>query len=218
MKKIIVLIITSISLLTCDDIIEVEDISNKSITILAPKSGVNVEDVNVSFTWEALEDIDNYKIQIAKPNFETAQQIVTDSLVSITSFNKSLTSGSYEWRVRAENSGYVTSFTTQNFTVATDVVDISNETVVISSPSNDSRFLTTDTITFSWESLEGATGYNIELVTPDFDDPTETIKDDITTETTFSVSNLEVNTYMFRIYAENSGFETGFTEIEFTVI
>lgn len=216
MKKL--LIILCISFFACDAIIEVDDISEATVTILAPAKGVSLNEGDIAFTWNATEDAESYNIQIATPNFESATQILTDSIVTNTFFNSSLDASSYEWRVRAENSGYQTQYTAQNFTLLpTDPVDISNETVVIIAPGDDATFLTTDTINFSWEAIDDAEEYAIQIVTPNFDDPIEVIKNKTTTSTNFSVSNLSENQYEFRIKAKNSGYETEYTKIGFTV-
>lgn len=203
---------------SCDDIIEVVDITNETVSVLAPKNGTVLNDEGVTFTWEPINEAISYKIQIAVPNFENATQIVTDSLVTNTFFNQILSSGNYEWRVRAENSDYATTYTSTKFSVmAPDPVDISNSTVVITTPEDNTTFSTTDTISFSWETLEGANEYELQIVTPDFDSPVETISDETISITNFSVSNLNQNTYEFRVKATNSGFATGYTEISFTV-
>jgi hypothetical protein len=217
MKKLLLLMIT-LCFMACDDIIGVVDISEETVTVLAPLDGVVIEDANVTFTWDALVEAESYKIQIAKPSFEAAQQIITDSLVTTTYFNRTLLSGSYEWRVRAENSDYATVYTTQKFTVAApDPVDISSKQVVIAALANNATFLTTDTINFSWEAVEDANEYNIQIATPDFENPNETLKDEIITSTSFSISNLSANSYKCRVKAKNSGYETGYTEIGFVV-
>lgn len=201
----------------CEDIVSVADISEEKVTVLAPINGVAITDANVNFTWESVEEASQYNIQIAVPTFEVATQIVTDSTFSLTSFSKTLTSGSYEWRVRAENSGFKTSYTTQKFTVSSNEVDISNETLVILSPDNNAAFTNSDTINISWEAIEGAETYHIQIVTPDFDNPTETVKDETLSATNFSLSNLSNNTYKCRVNAKNTAFETGYAEISFTV-
>lgn len=217
MRNTIFLIGFAFCLTACEDIVGVTDISKENITILAPVEGVTVTDAKVTFNWEALDEVTHYNIQIATPAFKTATQIITDSTLALTSFSKALTSGNYEWRVRAENSGYKTSYTTQKFIIATNTVDISNKVLVITSPNNNATFTTTDTITIEWEAIEGAEEYQIQIVTPDFDNPTKTINDETITSTNLSISNLEKNTYKCRVKAKNVGFETGYTDISFTV-
>ena len=218
MKHKIVLVLALMVVLACDDIIEVADISKETVTVLAPVNETTLIDTDVTFTWDSVEEAENYKIQIATPSFEAATEIVIDSTVTKTFFSNTLTSGSYEWRVRAENSGYVTGYTIQKFTLLSpDPVDISSELVVISSPANGATFSTTDTINFSWKTVEGAEKYTIQIATPDFTNPVETIKDETITNTGFSVSNLSKNDYKCRVKAKNSGYETGYTEISFSV-
>ncbi len=218
MKHTIVVILTLLLILGCDDILEVVDITNETVSVLAPVNDVTITDTEVTFTWSPVADAESYNVQIATPSFEAAAQIVTDSILSKTSMSHALTSGNYEWRVRAENSNYATAYATQKFTLLSpDLVDISSETVVISAPANEATFLTTDTINFTWNTNEGADEYDIEIATPDFQNPTETIAQETLTTTEFSVSNLSKNDYKCRIKAKNFGYETAYTEIGFTV-
>lgn len=218
MKKAALLIIVILSVLACEDIIEVVDISDLTLTVLAPKDQTVLTDINVTFSWNAVEDAESYNIQIATPSFESAQQIVTDSLVTSTFFSKTLNSGSYEWRVRAENSDYKTQYAVQKFTVApSDPVDISNEQAVLLAPADNASFLNTDTINFSWEAVEDAEEYTIQIATPNFDNALEIIKEDTTTKTSYSVSNLSANSYEWRVKAKNAGYETAYTILGFVV-
>ena len=219
MKKIILFFAISVSLFSCDDIIEVVDISNDTITVLAPQNNVNLIENDITFTWNTIEDANAYRIQIAKPDFETAQQIITDSLVSTNFFNiTTSTSGSYEWRVRGENSEYATPYSTQKFTLmATPPTDISMSTVSISAPIDASMFSTSDTITFSWQNVDDATAYDIQIATPNFENPTETLRDETIPNTTISVTGLDTNPYKFRVRAKNTSFETEYSEIGFTI-
>ena len=201
----------------CEDIVGVTDISEEKVSVLAPVEGVTVTEAKVTFNWEVLEDADQYNIQIATPTFDTATQIVTDSTLALTSFSKALTNGNYEWRIRAENSGYKTNYSTQQLVIASNTVDISNRVLVISSPDNNATYTTTDSINITWEALEDAEVYQIEIVTPDFENPTETITNETITDTSFSVNNLVKNTYTCRVRAKNAGFETSYTEISFIV-
>ena len=104
-------------LVSCEEIIEVEDISSRTVTVLAPtdESTLNITDIN--FSWNVVEDAEQYKLQIATPNFETANQIVLDSTITALNFTQTLEFGDYEWSIRAENSDYQTNYTTQSFTV-----------------------------------------------------------------------------------------------------
>lgn len=106
-----------ISFIACNDIIEVVDISSETVNILAPTNEAVLNITEISFNWQLIEEAEEYNIQIATPTFSEALQIITDSTITSTSFSKTLYLGSYQWRVRAKNSGYESQYTIQSFTV-----------------------------------------------------------------------------------------------------
>ena len=101
----------------CSEIVEVVDISNDQIEIIAPTNNSTLTMTNVNFSWGSIQDAEQYKLQIATPSFEEANQVVLDTTIIATGFNQSLSTGDYQWRVRAENSDYQTQFTTQSFSI-----------------------------------------------------------------------------------------------------
>ena len=110
---------------SCEDILEVPDISVENVELLAPSDSTTVSESNVSFSWADVYEATEYHIQVAKPNFESAAQIVLDSVIVIDStflgphVDKSLVDSEYEWRVKAMNSDYQTGFAHSSFTVDT---------------------------------------------------------------------------------------------------
>lgn len=117
MKRILQILSLLIIVSACSDIVEVEDISNESVTLLAPTNEAVLNITDLTFSWQVVADAESYHIQIATPTFSEALQIVTDSITVSNSFTTSLEANDYEWRVRAENSAYDTSYTTQSFTI-----------------------------------------------------------------------------------------------------
>lgn len=117
MKRITILVFITIGLVACEAIVEVDDISEEVVTVLAPVNNTVLDTIAVTFSWEPIEAAETYHIQVATPNFENAQQIEKDSTLIKTQFSTTLSKTKYEWRVRAENSGYVTNYTTQQFTI-----------------------------------------------------------------------------------------------------
>ena len=103
--------------IACDDIIEVVDISQETISVLAPTNNAVIDTTKVTFSWQALEDAEKYHIQVATPSFENAIQIVLDTLVSKSNHSQTLERKTYEWRIRGENSDYQTTYTINSFTV-----------------------------------------------------------------------------------------------------
>lgn len=117
MKNTLLALALLIGLISCSDIIGVEDISSKSVNLIAPSDNTIVDVSEVTFTWEGVVESETYHLQIATPNFENATQIVEDTLITRLNFTKSLEPKSYEWRVRGENSAYATAYTIQSFNV-----------------------------------------------------------------------------------------------------
>ena len=107
----------------CEDIVEIPDISNQQVALLAPRDQTVVLDSAVTFNWVEVSDAEAYIIQLATPNFENAAQILLDSTVVIDSTfvgaraSRKLSNGDYQWRVKAVNSGYETQYSTSTFTV-----------------------------------------------------------------------------------------------------
>jgi len=102
---------------SCEQLIEVEDISQDAVSILAPTNNTVLGDTSVNFSWESLDFSETYQLQIALPNFDTAEVIVEDTIINTTSYVKDLEVAQYQWRVRALNSAYQTQYTTQNLTI-----------------------------------------------------------------------------------------------------
>ncbi|TMM52160.1 hypothetical protein FEE95_20955 [Maribacter algarum] len=127
MKKLQTLLILTVLILfsSCEDLLEVPDISMETVQLLAPSDSTTVVQSNVNFTWDEVYEASQYHVQVAAPSFENAAQIVVDTLIVVDStfasprFNRVLTDSDYEWRVRAQNSGYETEFTMHKFSVDT---------------------------------------------------------------------------------------------------
>nr|WP_299381228.1 hypothetical protein [Allomuricauda sp.] len=121
------LLVIVILTLGCEDILEVPDISDQTVPILAPTNGSVLTDNAVSLNWSKIEDATSYEIQVATPNFENAAQLVLDSIVNLdsldqvtTQIDQNLFNGPYEWRIKAWNSGYETTYTVSGFEVNGD--------------------------------------------------------------------------------------------------
>ncbi len=115
MKKIAILIVLIVTV-SCEAIF-VDDISDDVVVIIAPSNNTNLDAGDILFTWSAVTDATNYKLQIAVPGFENASQILVDSLTTETSVSVDLTAGEYQWRVKAMNSDYETEYSTVSFSV-----------------------------------------------------------------------------------------------------
>ncbi len=106
-------------IVSCQEIINEENISNDTIQLLAPgNNSVLATNQKISFNWQPLTGASDYRLQVATPNFTTANQIVLDTLISGNAFAvDSLAAKSYEWRVKGQNSAFETGYTSNHFTV-----------------------------------------------------------------------------------------------------
>ncbi|MEO1012830.1 MAG: hypothetical protein AAFX53_16135 [Bacteroidota bacterium] len=123
LKTLLLYILGMAVLSSCEDILEVPDISDREVALVAPLEGAEVRQSPVTFTWNGIADADAYWVQIATPNFTNAAQVLLDSVVVLdstflgTRAVKALTNGEYEWRVKGLNSGFETVFSRSAFTV-----------------------------------------------------------------------------------------------------
>ncbi|WP_435624314.1 hypothetical protein [Flagellimonas sp.] len=142
----------------CEDILEVPDISNQSVPILAPSDGSVLNNNRVRFSWDAIEEATAYRIQVANPNFEQANQILLDSVIQedtlgnvINQIDQTLPNGNYAWRIKAMNSGFETPFSNSGFAVdAEEDLDlIPPEVPTLIAPENGS-VQNENEVDFSW--------------------------------------------------------------------
>jgi hypothetical protein len=103
--------------ISCEEIINEENLENDSVSVLAPLDNTQVTAGEVFFDWERVEGARSYTIQIAQPDFIQTAQLLLQQTDSTTSASLNMTAGVYEWRIRAENDAYNTPYTTTSFTV-----------------------------------------------------------------------------------------------------
>ncbi len=217
MNKLYFIVCTVLLLVSCEAILFEEDISDSSVIVLAPLHNSVVETSNVNFNWTAVEDADNYQLQIAVPDFVNATQILTDSILPETSYSLFMESSSYQWRVRALNENSETIYTTVSFTVQPEIFDedISEETVSLIAPT-DNATLGENPIVFSWEEVPFTESYVLQIATPNFDNAVQIVVDETLNATTSS-QTLDNGEYEWRIKAQNSVSETLYTTASFNV-
>lgn len=105
---------------SCEEFINEINIENDQIDLVAPFNGANLSEGVIQFDWLSLEGASSYHIQVAQPNFQIPEQIIWDEVVqdSIgTNTSVDLSAGTYQWRVRGENSAYSSPYTTYNLEI-----------------------------------------------------------------------------------------------------
>lgn len=182
-------------LISCEEILLENDITQKSIEILSPKNNTVVEAATINFNWTEIEGATAYEIQIAAPDFENAQQIIITTIVEESSYSEDLLSGDYEWRVRGINSGYNTGFASAKFKAET-TENFSSRQVSLLSPSQ--NYITNlVNITLEWQEVEGASEYRIQIT-----ENGEIIKEETTSGTTKNIEFPE-GEFIWKVRAES---------------
>ena len=146
---------------SCEEVLMEDDISEETVVLLAPADNAQFFSTSVTLTWEPVQYATKYRLQIAKPNFATATEIVLDTELTSTSFTQQLNIGEYEWRVKAINSAYETSYVARRLTVVSND-EFENNIVVLNNPSNS---LNSNVVnqTLSWNTVIGATSYQLQI-------------------------------------------------------
>ncbi len=159
-KLFYILVIIIVALVACDDFFE-EDLTGKTVTLVAPYDGLQTSSSSFTFWWDEVEGASKYHFQIASPNFTAIEKIVADTNVAGNQFEAQLYPGEFQWRVKAYNGGSETPYTTHSLTVDSSL-SLTDTEVILSLPGDNSAFNDTD-IDFSWESIYNATEYNIKI-------------------------------------------------------
>ncbi|MCX2680342.1 hypothetical protein OOZ15_10355 [Galbibacter sp. EGI 63066] len=213
MKKLIQIYIVSFTFLfiSCADIIEVQDISNEKVNLIAPAEGTVVKGNVVNFTWEPLPDADRYLLQVATPDFSSATQVLVDSLVNGTSYSKELLPNMYEWRVKGVNSAYETGFSSNVFSLQTSD-GFEGNTIILDAPKNNVA-TNEGGITFSWETVEGAVEYQVQVI----DNNDTVVNDEQTAENSIELT-LQEGVFTWQVRAKNEdGINTLYNSRKITV-
>lgn len=156
-NKILFFISISVFAISCDDVFE-EDITDANVHIIAPLDNSTIESNVVTFRWNSISGAKKYRIQVYSGN----QSMVLDTLVGSTNFTFPIVGGFYDWRIRAENSAYQSSY---NFPVGFQVIEsnnLNNQQMILNNPSGGSYFNHTS-VTCSWQQLSAADSYDFEL-------------------------------------------------------
>lgn len=194
---------------SCADVIE-PDISSKKIEIKSPANGVIMQSLTPTFSWNSLDGATKYNIQIAYPSFDSVKVLI-DTTIKNTTYTKQLTSGKFEWKVRAVNTNYFGVFTDiRKFSIDSSL-NITNQIVSLTSPTqNSGEYSTNLTQTLTWQALPIAKSYNVKIT--DADNAT-TIKYGIT-DTKYVATFTKEGTYSWTVQAIDADFTSNkFAEI-----
>lgn len=201
MKKIISLILVLFCFISCDEIVNEKDISSQAVNILAPTNNAQFNSTSVTFSWDLLADATEYQIQIAKPSFSNAMEIILDTKVTGSNLTQQLNVGTYEWRIKAINASSETQYVTRSFTIVSND-NFEDNVVVLQTPINNFK-TNSSSQNLSWSSIIGATSYQVQI----FDNSNTLILDTNTTNSNYNFTFPEGN-FTWKVRASNGSVQT----------
>lgn len=95
--------------------------------------------------------------------------------------------------------------------------DISLDAVEVLAPVEGSILKSNKGINYSWQAVEGAINYRMQIAMPSFTRATQIELDTLVSTTSYSVDSLKSGDYQWRVKALNSAYETAYTTTNFTV-
>ena len=97
----VLVILLAIVTIACEDLIEKE--IEGTVTLYAPHHNAQLDDKDVTFWWNELDNVRGYRLQLVKNSFEQIEKVMLDSTVTVGRFDYTVNPGNYQWRVTAFN-------------------------------------------------------------------------------------------------------------------
>lgn len=94
--------------------------------------------------------------------------------------------------------------------------DISKSEVVLVAPFDNAQFYSTG-VTLTWDPVDDATEYQLQIATPNFANPLQIVLDTTIEENNFT-QQLPIGNYEWRVRAINSGYKTNYSSRFFSVV
>ena len=182
------------------------NITNQSVTLLAPTSGVKTEIATQTFLWEQIDGASDYRLQIVSPSFDSIRVMVLDTIISTDKFSYVLFPSVFEWRVRAQNSVYQSSWALGKLQIYS-TTDLTGQKVNLLSPGT---ITNSNTVNFQWDILYNANHYTL-VVYKDLWQGSPALNPTVV-DTTFLTSTLTDGNYLWGVKAQNSTSETLYSQ------
>lgn len=182
----------------CDQIFE-EDLSGKCVSIIAPSDSLQTSISTIQFDWEELDGATGYRVQIARPGFDDIEQLIFDSLVATTRATVSLYPGTFQWRIRPENTSSEGQYITRTLSIDS-TLDLSSQEIILISPTN--NFATNQTsMSFSWYQLYNADQYSFLIKNDDWNGSLA-LPEVLTTSTSITLEDIPEGKYSWGVRGE----------------
>jgi hypothetical protein len=200
-----------LSFWACEEI-EQDELDKRKVVLTAPTDQLITTNLSHTFLWEEVEKAEGYVLQIAQPSFKEIQQFVLNVDLPETTYDYTLAPGIYEWRVKAYNNISETDFTTYTIKVDSSL-SLSGAKVILVSPA--AGFVTSnDEISFSWQSIDVATTYRVEIRSPNWDNGARVFDPIFTSVPSISLLDFdgEEGDFAWAVQAENDFSKSVFSD------
>jgi hypothetical protein len=187
-------------LVSCNDIFE-EDLTDDIVALTLPVNGAITTTQATSFLWSEVAGATSYNLEVVTPSFFGLTSYIHDTTVTSNSITLTMYPGIYQWRVRAENFGSSTSYSSMFDLVIDTTSDLSVQTVTLNGPVNSAT--NSNTVDFNWTDMAAATSYQLQLYSgPTFGSGT-LIMDSIVTSNTLAGYIISEGEYAWGVKAIN---------------
>jgi hypothetical protein len=196
-------LVSLVYVISCDEII-VPDISGNSLTLNDPADSLMTEARSQRFSWDSIVGVTSYRITIT-----SSAGLIVDSLLRQGSFSTVLDTGEYYWCVQATNSAYASSKACRTLFImpeAPKTDDISDINVTLLAPADTLKTKTKQQL-FWWNKVDGASRYNLVIVSPDMLAPVTIALDTVIVNNSIT-HQLAVGKYQWCVRALNAAHET----------
>jgi hypothetical protein len=185
---------------SCDEIVE-DDLTGKTVVIISPSDSITTSNSQVQFNWEYMDEAEEYRIQIARPDFINVEWLMYDSVTTANSIILSLVPGNYQWRLRPENGSSVGNYITRTIEIDS-TMDLTNQEVILIYPT--SNLITNQSVLdFSWYELYNAEQYSF-LIYQDTWNGDLVLPEQIATSPELTLSGLLDGNYVWGVRGESA--------------
>lgn len=198
----------------CKEVFEA-DLANSRVTPLLPQNNTGTTVQLTKFIWSQVDEATKYTLEVVSPRFDSVLAYVYDTTVATNQVSLPLSPGEYQWRVKASNFSSQTPFTTPRNLQIDSTSDLSVQTVVLTSPSNQAASAKT-TLEFTWNGLFTADAYKFVLYSGSVGGTP--LLDTIVTGTSLQYTSLNEGAYAWAVKAMNAiPSETSFSSRTFEI-
>ncbi|GEM_PF-1023731 len=155
-----IMVVSALLFAACEDIFE-KDVSDAKLELISPADKMSSPEQGIMFKWRENEDAERYNLQVVKGEFSAITNFYVDTLISLSRFEKVLSAGKFQWRVRIVNGSSKSEWVTRSFTIE-ESKDITTVEPALLTPENQAAVNKAD-VEMRWEPLDGASNYTLRI-------------------------------------------------------